>query len=247
MLRLLLLFSIFGLTSCGQGGPETSTTSATASPRPLFVVLGGNNTCGSHNGFNHSPYAMRLARKLHDIKTHVAARYGRESRFVVTCYRDDNPTVYYATSDAPDDVQSNHRREIVVDLVTEMQQREAGSLFVIGYSYGGWLSMKTAVDLADNFQMASFLTIDPISRVHCTYRSPLGCTSAPRDIHSADLERVHSSTRWWANYFQTETFYLHSSSIAQAHQNSRVNASHSGIDGHEEVWTTMGQLIDLYL
>ena len=205
-----------------------------------FIVMGGNSSC--HNdefGNTRSPLGTDVHNSFEPILELVEADGRFATKWIVSCHRNSNAAVHYATSESGTQVFETTPEEFITMINGNYLQATARSTFVAGHSYGGWLTMKTALAAIPEQTFAGIFTIDPISRVHCTFTNPGGCTQAPRDITNAQRSMIGNISDFWGNYYQTNTFYLHSAPMEEADFNLKLNTSHTGIDSHEGVWTNI--------
>ena len=180
---------------------------------------------------------------INEVKTLMQAwqqKFGSEPNYLISCYADTADVHYYGNIDH--EMLHHGSREQFRDAVQDYTQ-PGGAIFLIGHSYGGWLAMKTVYELADNLEFTGLFTIDPISRKTCNYESPLGCISAPEDIIPFQRIKIRRNTSKWLNFYQSETWYLHSSHILQAHANFIIPKSHTDIDTEESVWLRIKNIV----
>jgi pimeloyl-ACP methyl ester carboxylesterase len=223
------------LIGCGQHEDQSALReSARIYRQPTVVVMGGNESCRVNQQQNeYEPRHIAMYPSLTQIITKLKDELNVPSRVIATCY-DSSATIYYAVDDEPE-VRVGDRASLLQDLLEAVHDNSL--LALIGHSYGGWLSMKLSDDLAkDERQIAGLYTVDPISRVDCSFSNPFGCQSAPRDVKKSEREAIKEQSEVWANFYQTETFYLHSSEIDEADSNHHIETSHSRIQVHETLW-----------
>ena len=95
-------------------------------------------------------------------------------------------------------------------------------LYLVGHSWGGWLTMKLATLLPDNVKIAGLVTLDPVSPLDCWPNQYIrlgpgyikNCRQAPSDIDFDEqqdiLERVQGE---WNHYFQRQFYFAQSGPI----------------------------------
>jgi hypothetical protein len=228
------LISLTVLSACGM--QTTSSLMGGKEPVPLFVAMGGNTSCKDADD-RYNPRLIGLYRPLESLMERLKNERSVPSKSIVSCY-DDTATVYF-NIEGSDEVLTGTPEEFAESIQNFMT--EESSLMLIGHSYGGWLTMKTAATLANNDRLTGVFTVDPISRRDCSFSNPSGCTSAPRDFTAAQLNDIKERSQIWSNYWQNQTFYLHSSPITQADNNVKVATSHSNIDAHQATWQHIEQ------
>jgi predicted alpha/beta hydrolase family esterase len=247
---------VLALTACGQGERPSETSAALPPPKPMFVLMGGYTTCDPHRlnadvpetvnpdidpDVAPDPHRVFELPKLMNLLTRAPAYFGVTPNYIVSCYSEQNSSIYYFTSDAQDVIRSGERP----DFIAAIEERlEPGSpIYLIGHSHGGWLSMKTDSDLAARHQIKALFSIDPISRTGCTTSIFTNCMSAPRDIGTQERQLIKSKTEHWTNFYQTQTLHLRSSAIDQATRNLKVAAAHTEIQLSDAVWNEINAVV----
>jgi pimeloyl-ACP methyl ester carboxylesterase len=221
----ILLSLALHLTGCGR--TDLSRVAA-AAQKPLVVVLGGNGSC---DVTDPSPYKMPMTAKFNALKTNVEKETSEPLDYVIACYSAAEDGVYTASSLDEGTV----RRVTPAQLAADLNEKFPDNfpVAVLGYSYGGWLALETALHYDNsNFSLA---TIDPISRRYCP-TSQNGCMEFPRDYGQEDRETIREKTAHWNHYFQTKTAYLHSAPIDEADSNSKLEESHLTIQNSDVIW-----------
>ncbi|MEZ4752378.1 MAG: hypothetical protein R3B54_17620 [Bdellovibrionota bacterium] len=200
----------------------------------LVVALGGYNSCGSSN----NPYGIGMYGQTEALVKKLSARTPKV-KYIVACLRTAAPPEgegRYVTSDAPNDIRIGNAAKL--KSVIESMSTKNTPIFVIGHSYGGWLSMYLSTRLSDR-TLAGLFTVDPISPKTCGPVEVLigaaGCHQSPRDLENGDIQKIAAH---WLNFYQTDDRWLTSSEIAEA-QNFHISYddSHTAIDGDDRVWT----------
>jgi hypothetical protein len=243
---LLILMTALTLASCGFRQVETSHLSSLPAVRPLIVGMSGYSTCTEsdsyHNG-NQGPLGAQLFRKIEPIFQQITDKLGIEPGLMASCFTNDSKLIAASSLDAwkltkptdKDYLASVHQQ---IDFFTH--------IFVVGHSYGGWLSMK----LAETYNGAkdkikTLHTIDPISKELCYFDNVSECLSAPRDLDAHARGRIRDNTEIWVNAWQDTTFFLHSSAIDEADENPKYEAEHWDIDNDDDLWETIAEKIGL--
>lgn len=227
------IFGAMLLASCGHE-PSTQLTSESINRKTLFIVMGGNTTCKEGPDRLWTPLLSTLATKFFKVRKDLQDRVGLRSDYLVSCY---SPLDFLAfkSNKAGQSVRFGSSNTYIKQ-AKELIESESRPVIIIGHSYGGWLAMKTVLALKPSVSLRGLVTIDPISRVHCKYTQPEGCMQAPQDFTRSEKQMIQKRTRYWGNFFQTMTPYLHASAIDEADENIQVNTSHSAIDSNVEVW-----------
>jgi pimeloyl-ACP methyl ester carboxylesterase len=226
------------LTACGNDD-ASDTSGIGKEERVLLVVMGGNTSCARDADGRNSPRGMSMYEPFTQLVSDLEGQ-GRVVDYLLTCHT-SSATVQAFGSDDPDTLLQLDRAAFQAKLA-QLKVREADSkVYMAGHSYGGWLAMKTALEL--DIRYDGMFTIDPISRETCTFTRPFGCTSAPGDINTSMRELIRQRSGTWANYYQTRTGYLRSSAIAQAHENAELEYSHVDIDTAPEVWSRLTESV----
>jgi hypothetical protein len=243
---LLILISALLPASCGFRQADTSQLSSLPAIRPLIVGMSGYSTCTEsdsyHNG-DQGPLGAQLFRKIEPIFQQITDKLGVEPGLMASCFTNDSKLITASSLDGwkltkptdKDYLASVHQQ---IDFFTHV--------FVVGHSYGGWLSMK----LAETYNGAkekikTMHTIDPISKELCYFDNVSECLSAPRDFDAAARGRIRDNTDMWVNAWQDTTFFLHSSPIEEADENPKYEAEHWDIDNDDDLWETIGEKIAL--
>jgi pimeloyl-ACP methyl ester carboxylesterase len=227
--------AVASATSCGRSDSNLSSIQIGNDVRPIVMVMGGRTSCAKVDN-EYSPKGMGMYVNFQQLLARVEAE-GKSIDWVLTCYR-ENADVHYILSSDPNTVITapigDFNRATSQFLTRNGRQQP---ILVAGHSYGGWLAMKTVQTLPMEFD--SLFAIDAISRVHCAFDRPFGCTSAPQDFDANQRAYLNTQTDLFANYYQTRTFYLHSSPISQADRNIEMDLTHNEIDRSAELWASI--------
>jgi pimeloyl-ACP methyl ester carboxylesterase len=222
-------------SSCGNNDSGLNDVKALdGDVTPIVMVMGGRTSCQKVDG-EYSPKGMGMYINFQQLLARIEAE-GKSIDWVLTCYR-ENADVHYIVSTAPDTVLTVPIGEFNRAMTQFLTRRGRQPIVVAGHSYGGWLAMKTVQALPMQFD--SLYAIDAISRVYCGFDRPFGCTSAPQDFDDAQRAYLNTQTDLFANYYQTRTFYLHSSPISQADRNLQLDLTHNEIDRAAELWESI--------
>lgn len=247
--QAVVSIGLLAMTGCGQQA-QNSLPSSVPQVKPMFVLMGGYTTCDERrDGSSDSqtvvenpaaapdPNRVLELPRFRELLAKAPNYFGVTPEYVVSCYSAQDNSIYFLTSRAPNEIRSSERPEFIETI--ENMMTTGAPIYLIGHSHGGWLSIKTANDLAQNHRLKALFSIDPISRTGCTTSIFSNCTSAPRDISTQERQFIKSKTEKWQNFYQTETSYLHSSPIDQATINLKVTAPHTEIQLTDIVWQSI--------
>jgi hypothetical protein len=105
------------------------------------------------------------------------------------------------------------------------------------------MKLATALLQVPNIRVPfTLVTIDPISKVHCTSPLDPGCREAPQDFSPQELEQLNSRTRW-LNAVQEPAVVLGSKPIAAAHVNLKIAGNHFTIPKDTGLWQAIVQFV----
>jgi hypothetical protein len=211
----------------------------------LFVVISGNATCTA--GTQRSPVPGLIATSLFEGFNETAlsnGMVGPNDDVIFACYERLSPMMQvYDLRLQPQmlPIEQSQLDAIVLGRVSLFQ-----NVVIIGHSYGGWKSMKLATSLLQvpNIQAPlTLITIDPISKVHCTGPLDPGCREAPQDFSPQELQQLNSRTRW-LNAVQEPAVILGSKPIAAAHVNLKIAGNHFTIPKDTDLWQAIVQFMN---
>lgn len=228
-----------GVTQCGGQNDWGQTSSVATGFTPLLVGMGGNASCNAED----SPEGMGMFDSFIALRDQLATDTDQTIPYFVTCYNSGASKLFYQISQEEGLTRTGTMEKVIQDLLSLIDKTTDVRVILTGHSYGGWLALKTTLALAEkgvhNFGL---FTVDAISRLNCTWENPANCTSAPNDITSAEYDKIAITSEHWANFYQTQTFFLHSSAISQAGQNTKIATTHSQIDSHTTVWNHIQEI-----
>lgn len=215
------------LTASGRAGERDSI---------LLVALGGRTSCRSN-----TPKAMDLYKPFKNLLKEIETQRPLvQIHYVVGCLNSDAPPLgsgRYLTSDAPDTILSGNTAAIRSEMENLVSAHPGMPLFIMGHSYGGWMSMYLTTQLAEEVKIDALFSIDPIG-IRC---GPSGyltgspeCKKAPTDLnHALIKERVEV----WENIYQNQDSWLHSSEIEVANNHLLdFRGPHGQIDTDKRTW-----------
>ncbi|MEY4632147.1 MAG: hypothetical protein RIQ81_2267 [Pseudomonadota bacterium] len=238
-LGALVTVLAIGLLSqgCGRLNSGAGLWDSEDDAKPVrLIVFGGNRSCKPDHNDRPTPLRMDMAAKIIGAINRLRS-IGRQTDVLASCFLD------YDKVRVTRNLEGEDQDLTVDDLIREAGDSSSNSskLFIVGHSYGGWMAMKLAVMLSGRLPLNGLITVDPISRIKCTYSDWDGCFSAPQDINPEERMRIKDGTDAWSNFYQTNTPYLHSGKIEQADENEKVDSDHFDIDTHERVWRRLDE------
>ncbi len=234
ILSLLLCATVVG---CGQNS-STSRLKDAQSDSVFLAVFGGNASCKPDDTGEDTPLGMDMYAPFRILDDHLTNDNGWNVTWLLTCHNSDD-VVFYVTSDEPTTMREMSIPQVVPLIENLTGTNHSGHVFLAGHSYGGWLALKAGLALADDVKVEGLFSIDPISRPNCTFANPAECTQAPSDITHAQRLMLSERTDHWLNFYENQTFYLHSGPMPEADENIQVATGHTGMDTHTNVWTRL--------
>ncbi len=192
----------------------------------LLVAHGGFNSCAKHKAFNApNPFGMNLSHYTMKIVNTLKASYPQyRFKWVLLCLGYIAPPktkVKLVLSERPKTLFSAKVKDVPNIIYASLKQKDA-PVFLIGHSYGSWVTLRAALALKGKLNIKQVVSLDPISPIHCKpYTLPFyvkGCHESPRDI---DGKKVVKSTKEWINYYQTDDFWLHSDKMEAANNTAK--------------------------
>jgi hypothetical protein len=284
----LALFALSDLTSCGDdsrsGGdghhesaqeavsPQNAMNSKPAVVREknaLFIIMGGYGSCRFDDDkiLSIGPSEMEMAKAFRLNFSNLEQR-GFKVQTIQSCFDVYNADkVRYVLSTDPKTIRHEPLDTYSADVADAIKAQPNRSIYFMGHSYGGWLTMRTALkNRQPHVKFAGLFTIDPISRMQCssmTYLSTIfnfegkptsvpaypGCDSAPMDFNADATLLMRQATNSWTNIYQTNFKYLHSSAIAHAGSNNEFqypleSNPHTAIARDPHVWHKIRSVFD---
>lgn len=256
-------------TSKAQGATKQQTVTSTPSREKdlLFIIMGGFGSCrfDSSQIMTIGPNSMELAKAFRTSFSDLDKR-GFKYQTVLSCFSAfTSDKVYYILPWDPTRIRHESLDTFNADVAYLINSQSTRSVYFIGHSHGGWLTMSTALKNPQNHKFAGIFTIDPISRIKCnsmTYLETLfnfngvpifyetipDCVVAPTDFGANAMKDLRQSTNHWINFYQTGFSYLHSSAITNASENieftypSHLNP-HRSMAHDPRVWTKIFDVV----
>lgn len=236
-MRILMALALVALVGCGSGNPSASRLMQ-SSDSVFLVVFGGNSSCKPDADGLVSPRGMDMFDPFRRLSDQLTNDNGWAVTWLLTCHNAD-AAVKWMSSDAPARMQSMTIAQVAPKIQELVAANEPGHVYLAGHSYGGWLALKTGIALAEDVRIEGLFSIDAISRPNCTFANPAECTQFPSDVTREHRRALAERTDTWVNYYETQTSFLHSSPAEEADDNVLVPTSHTGIDTHANVWTSL--------
>ena len=227
----ILMAALFG---CGRG-EQLSATKGAAQKRSIAVVaMGGNLSC-----VGSDPRKMGMATNVMQFIQAARVATGVDPNYLISCH-EFGSDLLFVTNFEPDTVR-RAPLEKAYDLVRDVGSGQA-DLYMMGHSYGSWLTLKLSKNLGDDgFSIPFLASIDPISRKDCFFNKPVGCTGWPKDIDTEMRSAIQLHTGHWSNFYQKKTFFLHSAATNEADENFKIGKGHLGIEQQPEVWMAIAK------
>jgi pimeloyl-ACP methyl ester carboxylesterase len=237
---ILSTLVVWALVGCGTS-PSGSSLKGTVN-RVMVVLLGGNASCKPDSRGQRSPLGQDMYAPFRNLHDRMANENGWGVDWLLTCHNSD-AAVKYVTSEAPTQILSMNLEDVAPKISEMVAANESDRLYVAGHSYGGWLALKAGLALPEDVKLDGLFTIDPISRPLCSFDNPAECNRAPRDITRDQRLFLSDRTDHWTNYWEDQTWYLHSGPMEEADENIKVATGHTGIDTHATVWTHLAGMV----
>lgn len=253
-LHFVGLWCVFLAFSCGGARHSGLNDSATVrEPLPLFVVSGGNASCV----YGLNPFDAHIFEQFRKIENEL----GMKLPVVESCFETTGSQLLFASPGSVGAVFSSDQSAFFDFVNSEIDRLKTNRVFLIGFSYGGWLAMQTVRRVPADVLIVHLETIDPISPVTCKIVDYVngvlgefgrgtensGCTTAPPDLEPY-YAFIEDRTDSWRNSFQADSTYLHSSVIPQAEANYKYNykvdplftfPAHAYIERDDALWHTV--------
>jgi len=233
--------------SCGARSPGqlSSDELPGSGAKPIIIGMSGYSSCKTsdrHNG-EVGPLGSGMFDHVLEMQKFILDKTGHLPQVLASCFTSEKQLITAASADdwaieTPSDE----------DYIAKLQQKmeESTDAYIVGHSYGGWLSMKLIESWEGSPDLIKALyTIDPISKKLCFFDTPGDCTSAPKDITPSARQHINDYTGLWVNAWQQKTIFLHSSIIPQADENPKFNISHWEIDNHVAMWDSFKSHLNL--
>ena len=262
LLRALILVTIpFLIISCGQSPtPESELLEAVSkvpveNRTPFVITLGGWNTCRAGSEFSGNPIDGKVWDIAKNFQSQVELHYGKNAQWMILCYS------YYKQSVAgkgrflshknPDSYQRASPSETVSFIRQVVKEHPNTDVYIVGFSYGGWLALTIAEELGGTMNIPLLATLDPISQSNCNMVKFItnwfsggyeGCQGFPTDFEELALQKISETTGAWFNYYQLDYSQLHSGESEYADVNRQVfttyssNYAHNVVMNHPRIW-----------
>ncbi len=228
------------ISGCGRSQKSSSSSSfgGAEQAKPLLIALSGFSTCDDSTArpIVPGPAGSKVYMRALVAASQLETVFGVKPAVVTTCYTGDRELMESAS--ASDWIVTKPTEEEFFNDVRQ-QMAEATHVYIIGHSYGGWLALRL-VDSAvygDASSVKALFSVDPISKIRCSFSTLSGCFSAPEDIEVRSRQHIKNATDVWVNPWQNQTFYLHSSAIDEADRNPNIPLSHQSMPESDVVWS----------
>ncbi len=223
---------------CGTDSSSRLSGKARVDEPPVFFLLGGRASCSDRRGTpDEGPRGSGLFESFLEIRKRIFDESGVEAEYFSACHMGGTNLQAYASSWEPEVRYWQSEKQLREQVRQKQMAMVSGRAVVVGHSYGGWITMSLLSREMQDQTVDHVYTIDAISKVTCSFGSPSGCQSAPEDIRADERQRIADNSERWSNYYQTNTFYLHSGPINEADENVHLaKRSHTDIDKAVEAW-----------
>jgi len=229
--------------------------------KALFVLSGGYESCGTYG-----PHAMNSYQSFRMMLKELGDRYPQlDAHFLVTCLGDDAPPGGLAYFHVDGEPELFWTTSLFLPEVIDQLAPQDTSIYLIGHSYGGWLSMLNLINLEDQYDRTStsLFTLDPISPNGCDDNAfynifgggfdtmfnfatggmfgswfTNGCREAPQDMPSTLAQNTEHY-----NFYQRNGGYLQSGPMYGAYNMELPGESHTSIAWSHAVWAAIGTAI----
>ena len=234
LVRVVVVFLF--LSGCGKGVSVLKDSQL----RPLVISMSGNSTCKPTQTGDEGPNGTSFFLKSMKVANELEATRGSGPFMIASCYDADAGLI---SSRSNDGWRNERTDEASFIRMAHEQMHSANHVFIMGHSYGGWLAMKLLEGWGGDPNLVGTIdTIDPISKVTCSFSQPAGCIIAPQDIKIPQRVHIAGVSKIWVNTWQNNTFYLHSSLITEADINKRVlDLDHYTVATDDGLWEDIKQ------
>jgi pimeloyl-ACP methyl ester carboxylesterase len=209
----------------------------------VFAVLAGYNSCKNATRSGPRAGSIPMANAYLKMQKNLQTKFpGIKITTLYACLNGDAPPdamAEYTMSDTPRKDRLGNTRDIRAELEAIVKANPATPVYIVGHSYGGWMSMYLTQTFAGKPNFKGLFTIDPISR-ECGVSGVIfggeECHSAPSDLENKNIK---TRTGVWLNFFQNEDSWLTSSSVPEADENYEIRfewGPHSAMNADKTVW-----------
>lgn len=204
----------------------------------LIFASGGYTSCdnGGPTGIGMYDHVLSTIQKGQQ-KSYANFHY------IINCLTDAPPPSgqgQYISDEDPSSRKYADADELLELILSKVDRNPDLEIVLAGHSYGGWLVMYFAENLAGKAKIAGLYTIDPISPKTCgpwgVISGAAGCHQAPKD---RDNQLILENTQQWFNFYQNQDSWLTSSEIPDANDNFHIEyrGPHTQIDSDDRVWS----------
>lgn len=233
-----LLINLFICGACGSILQNNSQTQSTDHIK-YFALFSGFHSCGSVNKVPLShvasvsehpqPMLSYLKHELEDsfftvtcfdLLGNLYYSHGLVSKGEVQVLEGGKITYHHATSKNP---LGAGITTLFEDILDRYKNIKATNIVVVGFSWGGWTSLKFSQYLAHlNIPVTLQVSVDPISKLHCSVITvapatllPMhNCKRFPYDMADEEtLNLLMANSGTWLNFYQTSQKMMHSSAV----------------------------------
>lgn len=231
-----LFFSVFGVAGA-------------APDKALFVLLGGYNSCNVTTRSDVPPLGIKMQPSFQKLIKGVKTSFPKMKIMTLAgCLDTSAPPEgegMYVVSDFPTSLKYGDSHHVLHRIEDLLKANPGMVVYLIGHSYGGWMSMYLAQELGGKVDLRAIFTLDPIGPACGAFGVVFGdaaCHSAPDD---RDNRAIKKRAGAWVNFFQNEDSWLSSSEITEA-ENHHITfewGAHSDISQVTSLWKRIDQVV----
>ncbi len=205
---ITLVCALTGLSACGTNDNGSSELSGSINEKrkgrnPILVVLSGWNSCKKGSNDVNDPMGSKMWEPAQNYRQEIKSLYGKAPTWIVMCYTYYKQTVSGRGRYLSDENTAEYKRASPLEMIDVIKEKvrntENADLYLIGYSFGGWLAMKTADAIGGSVNIPMFATLDPISQQNCNMTRWItswidtkhrGCREFPKDLTQNTLNFI---------------------------------------------------------
>jgi len=229
---------IFLTSACGQLNDRDGSLNSVIGndgadkPEPVTLALiGGFRSCKKGVTLNN----MMMMNWLENLHGDVSGLEGLEIKVIRLCQY-----LSWGANFAKYGVGMNIKKErnvSVTKFIENFRSLAKGRVYLVGHSYGGWITLKIADTFDNSDRLRGVYTLDPISMKECHHgtstaaavlspvtanQATVGCRRAPADLQDI-YPRIRVRAKRFVNFYQDEAYPVHSGPIRWAHENHHLS------------------------
>jgi hypothetical protein len=248
ILRILIATLFLSVASCGPDDSSSSSLNTIDSKygrTPFIIALSGWNTCAKGETRKYDPNGTIMWEPTIKLRNELRNAYKTEPVWFNLCYTFWKQRVTgkgrYLSSNNPEKY-LKASPEKTVEIIREMISKiKNPDVHIVGFSYGGWLAIKLAHDLAGTVNIPTLTTLDPVSQYDCNmlyflagylFGGTEGCTRFPTDLELNTLTNAKIAVGSWTNYYQANYKHIHSGETHHADLNHKIETGMTSAKAH---------------